>query len=187
MKEKYLFVPPKPRFTNKVIDKKELKRLMADHIPVKGSDERIDLYEDALRRKQRAVDGNQDLIDTHKQDIINSEDSLNDLEETIRVARLTYAQYKEQLNGGEADSEGIKKTLRSLNDLEFSFLNSTSAPHAVISKLEGKLKLEKQKHQKTAMEHSGAIDLLEEQSSSLKGALGEVTQGGRANFYWNMD
>jgi DNA-directed RNA polymerase subunit beta' len=29
MKEKYLFVPPKPRFTNKVIDKKELKRLMA--------------------------------------------------------------------------------------------------------------------------------------------------------------
>ena len=27
--EKYLFVPPKPRFTNKVIDKKELKRLMA--------------------------------------------------------------------------------------------------------------------------------------------------------------
>ena len=29
MKEKYLFVPPKPKFTNKVIDKKELKRLMA--------------------------------------------------------------------------------------------------------------------------------------------------------------
>ena len=29
MKEKYLFVRPKPRFTNKVIDKKELKRLMA--------------------------------------------------------------------------------------------------------------------------------------------------------------
>ena len=29
MKEKYLFVPPTPRFTNKVIDKKELKRLMA--------------------------------------------------------------------------------------------------------------------------------------------------------------
>jgi len=29
MKEKYLFVPPKPRFTNKVVDKKELKRLMA--------------------------------------------------------------------------------------------------------------------------------------------------------------
>ena len=29
MKEKYLFVPPKPRFTNRVIDKKELKRLMA--------------------------------------------------------------------------------------------------------------------------------------------------------------
>ena len=27
MKEKYLFVPPKPRFTNKVVDKKELKRL----------------------------------------------------------------------------------------------------------------------------------------------------------------
>jgi len=24
MKEKYLFVPPKPRFTNKVVDKKEL-------------------------------------------------------------------------------------------------------------------------------------------------------------------
>jgi DNA-directed RNA polymerase subunit beta' len=29
MKEKYLFIPPKPRFTNKVIDKKELKKLMA--------------------------------------------------------------------------------------------------------------------------------------------------------------
>ena len=29
MKEKYLFLPPKPKFTNKVIDKKELKRLMA--------------------------------------------------------------------------------------------------------------------------------------------------------------
>ena len=29
MREKYLFVPPKPRFTNRVIDKKELKRLMA--------------------------------------------------------------------------------------------------------------------------------------------------------------
>lgn len=29
MKEKYLFVPPKPRFTNKVIDKKELKQLMS--------------------------------------------------------------------------------------------------------------------------------------------------------------
>ena len=29
MEEKYLFVPPKPRFTNKVVDKKELKRLMA--------------------------------------------------------------------------------------------------------------------------------------------------------------
>jgi DNA-directed RNA polymerase subunit beta' len=29
MKEKYLFVPPKPKFTNKVIDKKELKKLMA--------------------------------------------------------------------------------------------------------------------------------------------------------------
>lgn len=29
MKEKYLFVPPKPKFTNKVIDKKELKRLMS--------------------------------------------------------------------------------------------------------------------------------------------------------------
>ena len=27
MKEKYLFVPPKPKFTNKVIDKKELKKL----------------------------------------------------------------------------------------------------------------------------------------------------------------
>jgi hypothetical protein len=167
--------------------KTELKRLMADHIPVKGSDERIDLYEDALRRKQRAVDGNQDLIDAHEQDIINSQDVLDSLEETIRVARLTYAQYKEQLNGGEADSEGIKRTLRSLNDLEFSFLNSTSAPHAVISKLEGKLKLEKQKHQKTAMEHSGAIDILEEQSSSLEGALGEVMQGGRANFYSSLE
>ncbi len=29
MKEKYLFLPPKPKFTNKVIDKKELKKLMA--------------------------------------------------------------------------------------------------------------------------------------------------------------
>jgi DNA-directed RNA polymerase subunit beta' len=29
MKEKYLFIPPKPMFTNKVIDKKELKTLMA--------------------------------------------------------------------------------------------------------------------------------------------------------------
>lgn len=29
MKEKYLFLPPKPKFTNKVVDKKELKRLMA--------------------------------------------------------------------------------------------------------------------------------------------------------------
>nr|BDA99151.1 RNA polymerase beta'' subunit [Hemiselmis andersenii] len=29
MKEKYLFVPPRPTFTNKVIDKKELKRLMS--------------------------------------------------------------------------------------------------------------------------------------------------------------
>nr|YP_009420293.1 RNA polymerase beta'' subunit [Cryptomonas curvata]ASO75781.1 RNA polymerase beta'' subunit [Cryptomonas curvata] len=29
MKEKYLFLPPKPKFTNKIIDKKELKRLMA--------------------------------------------------------------------------------------------------------------------------------------------------------------
>jgi len=29
MKEKYLFVPPKPKFTNKVIDKKELKKLMS--------------------------------------------------------------------------------------------------------------------------------------------------------------
>jgi DNA-directed RNA polymerase subunit beta' len=29
MKEKYLFLPPKPRFTNKIIDKKELKKLMA--------------------------------------------------------------------------------------------------------------------------------------------------------------
>lgn len=29
MKEKYLFVPPKPTFTNKVIDKKELKKLMS--------------------------------------------------------------------------------------------------------------------------------------------------------------
>jgi DNA-directed RNA polymerase subunit beta' len=29
MKEKYLFIPPKPMFTNKVIDKKELKKLMA--------------------------------------------------------------------------------------------------------------------------------------------------------------
>ena len=29
MKEKYLFILPKPRFTNKVIDKKELKKLMA--------------------------------------------------------------------------------------------------------------------------------------------------------------
>lgn len=29
MKEKYLFIPPKPKFTNKVIDKKELKKLMA--------------------------------------------------------------------------------------------------------------------------------------------------------------
>lgn len=29
MKEKYLFVPPKPKFTNRIIDKKELKRLMA--------------------------------------------------------------------------------------------------------------------------------------------------------------
>ena len=28
MKEKYLFVPPRPKFTNKVIDKKELKKLM---------------------------------------------------------------------------------------------------------------------------------------------------------------
>ncbi len=29
MKEKYLFLPPKPKFTNKIVDKKELKRLMA--------------------------------------------------------------------------------------------------------------------------------------------------------------
>nr|YP_009420441.1 RNA polymerase beta'' subunit [Chroomonas placoidea]ASO76080.1 RNA polymerase beta'' subunit [Chroomonas placoidea] len=29
MKEKYLFIPPKPKFTNKVIDKKELKKLMS--------------------------------------------------------------------------------------------------------------------------------------------------------------
>jgi len=29
MKEKYLFLPPKPKFTNKIIDKKELKKLMA--------------------------------------------------------------------------------------------------------------------------------------------------------------
>ena len=29
MKEKYLFLPPKPKFTNRVIDKKELKKLMA--------------------------------------------------------------------------------------------------------------------------------------------------------------
>ena len=29
MKEKYLFIPPKPKFTNKIIDKKELKKLMA--------------------------------------------------------------------------------------------------------------------------------------------------------------
>lgn len=29
MKEKYLFVPPRPKFTNKVIDKKELKKLMS--------------------------------------------------------------------------------------------------------------------------------------------------------------
>lgn len=29
MKEKYLFIPPKPKFTNKVIDKKELKNLMS--------------------------------------------------------------------------------------------------------------------------------------------------------------
>lgn len=29
MKEKYLFTPPKPKFTNKIIDKKELKKLMA--------------------------------------------------------------------------------------------------------------------------------------------------------------
>lgn len=29
MKEKYLFLPPKPQFTNKTVDKKELKRLMA--------------------------------------------------------------------------------------------------------------------------------------------------------------
>jgi len=29
MKEKYLFSPPKPKFTNRIIDKKELKRLMA--------------------------------------------------------------------------------------------------------------------------------------------------------------
>ena len=29
MKEKYLFVPPRPKFTNRIIDKKELKRLMA--------------------------------------------------------------------------------------------------------------------------------------------------------------
>jgi DNA-directed RNA polymerase subunit beta' len=29
MKEKYLFTPPKPMFTNKVIDKKELKKLMS--------------------------------------------------------------------------------------------------------------------------------------------------------------
>lgn len=29
MKEKYLFIPPKPKFTNKTIDKKELKSLMA--------------------------------------------------------------------------------------------------------------------------------------------------------------
>ncbi len=27
MKEKYLFLPPKPKFTNKIIDKKELKKL----------------------------------------------------------------------------------------------------------------------------------------------------------------
>ena len=29
MKEKYLFLPPKPKFTNRIIDKKELKKLMA--------------------------------------------------------------------------------------------------------------------------------------------------------------
>lgn len=29
MKEKYLFLPPKPKFTNKIIDKKELRKLMA--------------------------------------------------------------------------------------------------------------------------------------------------------------
>ena len=29
MKEKYLFIPPKPQFTNKVIDKKQLKKLMS--------------------------------------------------------------------------------------------------------------------------------------------------------------
>lgn len=29
MKEKYLFIPPKPKFTNKIIDKKELKKLMS--------------------------------------------------------------------------------------------------------------------------------------------------------------
>jgi DNA-directed RNA polymerase subunit beta' len=29
MKEKYLFIPPKPKFINKVIDKKELKKLMS--------------------------------------------------------------------------------------------------------------------------------------------------------------
>ena len=29
MKEKYLFIPPKPKFTNRIIDKKELKKLMA--------------------------------------------------------------------------------------------------------------------------------------------------------------
>nr|BDA99003.1 RNA polymerase beta'' subunit [Rhodomonas sp. NIES-2332] len=29
MKEKYLFIPPKPKFTNKTIDKKELKKIMA--------------------------------------------------------------------------------------------------------------------------------------------------------------
>lgn len=29
MKEKYLFLPPKPKFTNRIIDKRELKKLMA--------------------------------------------------------------------------------------------------------------------------------------------------------------
>ena len=29
MKEKYLFIPPKPKFTNRIVDKKELKKLMA--------------------------------------------------------------------------------------------------------------------------------------------------------------
>ena len=29
MKEKYLFIPPKPKFTNRIVDKKELKKLMS--------------------------------------------------------------------------------------------------------------------------------------------------------------